>query len=167
MTESERTLEAARALRRVGRPCAVATTLALVGERWSLLVVRELFYGNHRFDQLARNTGAPRDILTARLRKLEEAGVVRRTLYHEHPPRYEYALTPAGVALEPVITALRQWGDAYATDEPPVSVLHSCGHELGAVWVCRSCGEQVRPQDLELVVHSPGWDTAGPVAQSG
>ena len=167
MSDAERTLEAARSVRQVGRPCAVATTLALVGERWSLLIVRELFYGNRRFDQLARNTGAPRDILTARLRKLEEAGILRRSLYNEHPPRYEYELTRPGLALEPVITALRQWGDAHVTDEPPVTVTHSCGQQLDAVWVCRSCGEQVRPRDLQLVVHSPGWDSAGPVAQPG
>lgn len=146
-----------------GRPCAVATTLALVGERWSLLAVRELFYGNRRFDQIARNTGAPRDILTRRLRKLEDAGIVSRHQYSDRPPRYEYRLTEAGVALEPVITSLRQWGDQYAVQTPPVSVEHDCGHDLDAVWMCRHCGRQVHGRDLKLVVNSPGWERSGPV----
>jgi DNA-binding HxlR family transcriptional regulator len=167
MARETPTRSAARGVKQVGRPCAIATTLALVGERWSLLAVREIFYGNRRFDQIARNTGAPRDILTARLRKLEDVGVVVRRQYSERPPRYEYALTSAGRALEPAITALRQWGDRYAVDEPPVTVQHSCGYELDAVWTCRRCGEEVRPRDATITVNSPGWDHRGPTDASG
>jgi DNA-binding HxlR family transcriptional regulator len=157
------TQAAARAVKQTGRPCAIATTLALVGERWSLLAVRELFYGNRRFDQIARNTGAPRDILTTRLRRLEDVGVIERRQYNERPPRYEYTLTPAGRALEPVITALRQWGDRYAMEEPPVSVQHGCGHDLDAVWVCRHCNQEVALRDVSLTVNSAGWDHKGPI----
>lgn len=160
------TRTAARTVKQTGRPCAVATTLSLVGERWSLLAVRELFYGNRRFDQIARNTGAPRDILTARLRKLEDVGVVVRRQYSERPPRYEYTLTPTGRALEPVITALRQWGDHYAMDEPPVTAEHSCGRALDAVWTCRHCDEEVTARDVRLTVNSAGWDHKGPVGPS-
>ena len=82
-----------------GRPCSVAAALNLVGEKWALLAVREITFGNKRFDAIARNTGAPRDRLAARLRALEAAGVVARRQYSEHPPRYEYELTEAGQEL--------------------------------------------------------------------
>jgi DNA-binding HxlR family transcriptional regulator len=94
--------------------------LALVGERWSLLVVRELGFGVRRFNDIQRNTGAPREMLTARLRKLEEAGIVSRTAYSEHPPRYDYELTEAGRALAPVLRSLRRWGEQFATPGPEV-----------------------------------------------
>ena len=75
------------------RVCSVAGALDVIGEKWSLLVVRELILGVHRFNEIATNTGAPRDILTARLRRLEELGVVERRAYSDRPPRYEYVLT--------------------------------------------------------------------------
>ena len=82
-----------------GRPCSVAAALNLIGEKWTLLAVREITFGNKRFDVIAKNTGAPRDRLAARLRTLEAAGVVERRQYSEHPPRYEYELTQAGQEL--------------------------------------------------------------------
>ena len=85
-----------------GRPCSVAAALNLIGEKWSLLAVREIGFGNKRFDQIARNTGAPRDRLAARLRALESAGVIERRRYSEHPPRYDYELTEAGHELRVV-----------------------------------------------------------------
>lgn len=137
-----------------GRPCSAAAALQLVGEKWSLLVVRELLFGVRRFDAIARNTGAPRDRLTARLRSLEEAGVVSRKAYQERPPRYEYHLTEAGRDLAPVLFALFSWGDKWLFDEPP-AVLHHRGpdgHEhhmpLGAPPVCPTCEEQVRMRDV-------------------
>jgi DNA-binding HxlR family transcriptional regulator len=96
------------------RPCFIADALELVGDRWSLLVLRELAFGVRRFNDIQRHTGAPRDRLADRLRRLTEAGVISRRPYSEHPPRYEYVLTPAGEALMPVLTALRQWGQQYA-----------------------------------------------------
>ena len=92
------------------RECAVAAALDVVGEKWSLLVIRELFLGCRRFSEMAANTGAPRDILTARLRRLEELGVITRREYSAHPPRYEYLLTDAGKDLRPVIVALKELG---------------------------------------------------------
>jgi len=92
------------------RECAIASALDVVGEKWSLLVVRELFLGCRRFSEIAANTGAPRDILTTRLRRLEELGVITRREYSAHPPRYEYLLTDAGKDLRPVILALKEWG---------------------------------------------------------
>ncbi|HTF52807.1 MAG TPA: helix-turn-helix domain-containing protein, partial [Pseudonocardia sp.] len=78
------------------RECSIANALAVIGERWSLLALREVFFGVRRFDQIQRNTGASRDILAARLRTLVEHGVLRKVQYEQHPPRYEYVLTEAG-----------------------------------------------------------------------
>jgi len=129
------------------RVCSVARTLDVVGERWALLVVREAFLGSHRFDEIQRNTGAPRDILSARLKKLVEQGVLERRRYQERPDRYEYHLTPAGEDLYPVITALRQWGDRHV-DLPgtrPSAFEHACGSAEPALLVCPDCGKPVAP----------------------
>ncbi|MFJ9608909.1 winged helix-turn-helix transcriptional regulator [Kitasatospora sp. NPDC101176] len=163
-----------------GRPCSIAAALQVLGEKWALLAVRELFYGNHRFDRIARNTGAPRDRLTARLRALEEAGVVERRAYSERPPRYEYHLTEAGRDLAPLTQALLAWGDRWLSPEPPVVLRHHperpdgedhadgpglhAGHPLDASWTCRTCGVEVRSPDVTLEIHSPGWDRQGPTA---
>jgi DNA-binding HxlR family transcriptional regulator len=93
-----------------GRPCPIAATLELVGERWSLLVVRELLSGARRFGEIVDATGAPRDRLAARLKSLEQVGIITRTPYQTAPPRFEYRLTDAGNALAPVLDALRTWG---------------------------------------------------------
>jgi DNA-binding HxlR family transcriptional regulator len=97
------------------RSCSIADALDLVGDRWSLLVLRELGFGVRRFSDICQNTGAPRETLSARLRKLEDAGVISRRQYSEHPPRDEYLLTEAGHALTPVLLSLRNWGERYAT----------------------------------------------------
>ena len=145
-----------------GRPCSVAAALNLVGEKWALLAVREIAFGNKRFDAIARNTGAPRDRLAARLRALEAGGVVARRLYSEHPPRYEYELTEAGRELRAVLTALRAWGDKWAVDSPPSVFDHVCGHELDPAITCRHCGAEVDPSDLRVRVLVPGWTRRGP-----
>jgi DNA-binding HxlR family transcriptional regulator len=109
------------------RVCAIADALELVGDRWSLLVLRELNFEVTRFNDIRENTGAPRETLTARLRKLEDAGVITRRRYSEHPPRDEYLLTEAGEALIPVLRSLRIWGEQYATpvvrDQPQSSAV--------------------------------------------
>ncbi|SDK49587.1 transcriptional regulator, HxlR family [Glycomyces sambucus] len=96
------------------RECAIADALEVIGDRWSLLVIREISYGTRRFNDFQERTGAPRQILAARLKKLEAAGVIERRPYSEHPPRFEYLLTEAGLALTPVLRALRSWGEEYA-----------------------------------------------------
>ncbi|GAA3219434.1 helix-turn-helix domain-containing protein [Actinocorallia longicatena] len=145
-----------------GRPCSIAAALQIIGERWALLAIREITFGNHRFDEIARNTGASRDILTARLRALETAGVLERRVYQERPVRHEYHLTEAGRDLRQVLGALRSWGDRWLVDEPPVVVEHSCGHELDVLRSCRHCGDEVRPADVRLDVRAPGWTLSGP-----
>jgi len=122
------------------RPCSIASSLTFLGEKWSLLVVRELSLGAHRFDEIRRNTGAPRDVLAARLRRLEEVGVLERQLYQERPPRYEYVLTQAGRELRPILLGLAQWGDRWAPT-PRVTVWeHECGAELELEHTCAACG---------------------------
>ncbi len=96
------------------RVCPIANTLDIVGERWTLLVLRELGFGVTRFKAIAANTGAPRETLSLRLRKLEEHGLIERVRYSEHPPRDEYALTSAGRDILPVLRALREWGERHA-----------------------------------------------------
>lgn len=104
-----------------GRPCPIAASLELVGERWALLVVRELSFGVHRFTAIQRGTGAPRDRLAARLRALVGAGVVERRRYQSGPDRFEYHLTPSGRDLLPVLDALLTWGRTHAVALPSPS----------------------------------------------
>lgn len=103
-----------------GRPCPIAAAMELVGERWALLVVREIAMGQHRFGGILAGTGAPRDRIAARLKTLEAAGVITRTPYQDHPRRDEYTLTESGRGLIPVLDALLAWGTdhAVAADDP-------------------------------------------------
>jgi DNA-binding HxlR family transcriptional regulator len=100
------------------RVCAIADALELVGDRWVLLTIRELGFGVTRFNEIQINTGAPRASLAARLRELEDAGLVERRRYSSHPPRDEYVLTPAGRDLDPVMRELRAWGERHASARP-------------------------------------------------
>jgi DNA-binding HxlR family transcriptional regulator len=97
-----------------GRPCPIAASLAVLGERWALLVVRELWLGAHRFGEIVAGTGAPRDRVAARLKVLEEAGVIERRAYQDAPPRFEYHLTEAGRELVPLLEGLLEWGRRHA-----------------------------------------------------
>jgi DNA-binding HxlR family transcriptional regulator len=133
------------------RACSIARTLELVGERWALLALREVFLGVRRFDAIQRNTGAPRDVLSARLRKLLAAGLLERRQYQERPARFEYRLTEAGRDLLPVLLTLMDWGDKHlAEDEPPYTWEHRCGADFHPVLVCEACGEPVSRRDLKL-----------------
>lgn len=139
------------------RRCSIAGALDVVGDRWSLLVVRELLYGVHRFNELVDNTGAPRDILTARLRKLQEYGIVEKRPYSSRPPRYEYFLTAAGRELWPVLQMLKRWGDEHIIEGPlPVVFEHDCGHELLPVLRCEACGEAVVRDSIHLAHDADG-----------
>jgi DNA-binding HxlR family transcriptional regulator len=136
------------------RPCSVAAALRILGERWSLLAVREMSYGVHRFEQITGYTGASRDILADRLRKLESAGVVERRQYSEHPPRFEYHLTQAGEELRPILLSLYQWGDKWAQDEPTAAFAHECGHRLEVDQICHHCGEPVTRESTHMLPFS-------------
>ncbi|MCO5996962.1 winged helix-turn-helix transcriptional regulator [Actinoallomurus rhizosphaericola] len=139
-----------------GRQCSIADALAVIGEKWSLLALREILLGERRFDQIARNTGASRDILAARLRTLVDAGVLTKRRYEEHPPRYEYVPTEAGRALQPILLNLMDWGDRYVAEGPPPTVWrHSCGADLRPQTVCAHCGEPVTEEGVSPVRLGP------------
>ncbi|GAB3918751.1 hypothetical protein GCM10011575_33720 [Microlunatus endophyticus] len=95
------------------RVCPIADALTVVGERWSLLVLRELDFGVHRFSDIQVNTGAPRETLALRLKRLEDAGLIERRQYSARPPRAEYHLTESGRDIAPVLAALRRWGERH------------------------------------------------------
>ncbi|MEU1533593.1 winged helix-turn-helix transcriptional regulator [Streptomyces fagopyri] len=148
------------------RPCSIAETLALVGEKYSLLVMREVSLGVTRFDQLARNIGAPRDVLTARLKRLVDIGVLEKAEYSDRPKRYEYRATRAGRELQPVLLTLMEWGDRHLQEDGfrPMVMEHSCGHELVPRLVCAECRQEVGHGDLTAHPQSPGWTVTGPAA---
>jgi DNA-binding HxlR family transcriptional regulator len=131
------------------RPCSIAAALTVLGEKWSLLVIRELALNVHRFDQIQRNTGAPRDILANRLRRLETEGVLERRQYQERPVRYEYYLTEAGDELRPILLSLSEWGSRWTT-QAGSTWIHSCGAEVELVHTCAACGGEVTGLDLRL-----------------
>ena len=135
------------------RACSVARTLEIVGEKWALLAVREVFLGNRRFDEMVRRTGAPRDTLAVRLKTLVSTGILERSQYSEHPVRYEYRLTSAGRELYPVIMTLMKWGDRHlaGADGPPQTFEHRCGHRLVPQLICEDCGEPVDSRDVTPV----------------
>lgn len=111
-----------------GRPCPIAASLEVVGERWALLVVRELWMGSRQFGEIVRGTGAPRDRIAARLKVLERAGVVSRVQYQQTPPRFDYHLTESGKALIPVLTSLLAWGREHAVPDDPDLHLSAAKH---------------------------------------
>ena len=127
-----------------GQACPVARTLELVGERWSLLIVRDLLAGPRRFQDLQTSLpGVPPNVLSARLKMLEEHGVVARRFYSEHPPRAEYALTTRGKELGVVVGALAAWGSRHLDRE--ASLVHAeCGHAVDVGYFCPHCAGRVR-----------------------
>jgi len=135
--------------------CSVAQCLEVVGEWWSLLIVRDAFLGVTRFDDFQSRLGISRNILNQRLTHLVETGILKRVPYEDHPPRSEYRLTDKGRDLWQVVTAMRQWGDRWAAPAgPPLKMRHnSCGHLVQAVSVCSHCGERL---DLHSVTAVPG-----------
>jgi DNA-binding HxlR family transcriptional regulator len=122
--------------------CSIARTLDVVGEWWTLLILRDVFRGTRRFDDIHESLGLARSVLTARLQKLTEHGVLERRAYSDHPPRYEYHLTDKGRALFPVIAALLAWGDEWAPNPagPPVIFVHdTCGNRVVPELTCPHC----------------------------
>jgi DNA-binding HxlR family transcriptional regulator len=125
--------------------CSIARTFAFLGERWTVLVLRELFLGRYRFDQIQRRLGVATNILSERLATLAEEGIVERRPYSDRPRRFEYRLTEKGLELQPILLALMRWGNHHkGPDGPPLLVIHDeCDHETEAVQVCSHCGGEL------------------------
>jgi DNA-binding HxlR family transcriptional regulator len=133
-----------------GQNCSIAATLELIGERWTLLIIRDAFLGIRRFDDFHARLGIARNVLQARLERLIEQGLLRRVQYHDRPPRYEYRLTAKGVDLWPVLVALMKWGDRHAAPGgPPVLLRHiGCGGEADDRRICESCGTLLEANEV-------------------
>jgi DNA-binding HxlR family transcriptional regulator len=129
-----------------GFECSVARTLEVVGDKWSLLVLRDAFYGVRRFEDFTRDLGIARNVLADRLVRLVDARVLERRRYQEHPPRFEYRLTAKGRELLPVLLTMMHWGDTWEQrdDGGPVELIHDdCGNATHALAVCADCGEEL------------------------
>ncbi len=132
--------------------CSIARSLEVFGERWTLLVMREILLGRRRFAELQRNTGIAKNILSDRLGTLVEQGLLERRQYSESPEAFEYVPTSKGVDVAPVLIALMRWGDTHAApDGPPRVYVHTtCGHDADPQLHCSHCGETIAPRELKV-----------------
>jgi DNA-binding HxlR family transcriptional regulator len=131
--------------------CSIARTVAVLGERWTLVILREAFSRRRRFEDIQRDLGIARNILADRLQRLVAEGILERRAYQQRPERFEYRLTDKGRDLYPVLIALMQWGDRYTAGEagPPVELIHEpCGQHTHPRLVCDHCGEPIDPRDV-------------------
>jgi DNA-binding HxlR family transcriptional regulator len=147
--------------------CSIARALSVVGDRWTLLLLREAFLGATRFEEFHGNTGAARHIVAARLQDLVAHGVLDRAQYHDRPARFEYQLTPKGTALYPVIVSLLAWGDEWMLDgrEPTLAVVHEpCGATVTPELRCPTCGRRVDSHDTHHLM--AGRDVPAPPHES-
>lgn len=143
-------------------PCSLARSLSIVGDRWTLLVLRECFLRVRRFEEFEQRLGIARHVLADRLKKLTDAGVLRKEPYQERPRREEYRLTEKGLDLYPVMLALLDWGDKWMSgpEGPPLLRRHKpCGHVTHAVHTCSECGEELKARDMTVEL-GPGAPAA-------
>ncbi|GBD24000.1 putative HTH-type transcriptional regulator [bacterium HR29] len=131
--------------------CSVARTLAVIGDAWTLLIIRDAFRGVTRFDDFQANLGIARNVLSHRLRLLVREGILERRPYSQHPPRFEYRLTAKGWDLYPIILSLLRWGDRWAAgpEGPPLVLTHLvCGQPVQGVLACEHCGAPLDPREV-------------------
>ncbi|ANP55303.1 ArsR family transcriptional regulator [Streptomyces griseochromogenes] len=148
--------------------CSIARALEVVGERWTLLVVRDALYGVRRYNDFLVHLGIPRAVLSARLKTLTEVGILEKRRYQQAPPRDEYVVTERGIALWPALRALALWGRENFQETQLRSFRHAdCGTELGSLGECPACGTIVPVPDVVLVP-GPGLDPdpADPVSRA-
>lgn len=141
-----------------GLDCSVAKALEVIGERWSLLIVRSVMHGHRRFGEVQASLGIARNILSARLERLVEEDILERRAYQESPPRYEYFLTEKGLDLWPALIALLHWGDRYSPspDGPRRLIVHKeCGGTVSERGICESCGKVLHARDAKQML-GPG-----------
>jgi DNA-binding HxlR family transcriptional regulator len=139
-------------LRYEGLVCSIARTLEVIGDRWTMLVVRDAFLGVRRFDEFQRSLGIARNVLTDRLARLVSDEILERHRYQDRPQRYEYTLTPAGLDLWPVLISLLTWGDKHRPEDagPPRLIRHrGCGGAITERATCAECGEPLPPWAIE------------------
>ena len=135
-----------------GLDCSVAKALEVIGERWSLLIVRDVMHGNRRFGEMQESLGIARNVLSARLQRLIDEDILERRAYQESPPRYEYFLTQKGLDLWPALIALLNWGDRYSPNPggPRRLIVHKeCGGTVSERGVCESCGKLLTARDAK------------------
>ncbi|MGD1935542.1 MAG: winged helix-turn-helix transcriptional regulator [Candidatus Phaeomarinobacter sp.] len=140
--------------------CSVARAISVIGDRWTMLVLRDLFLGVRRFDDFEKRLGIARPVLSQRLKKLVEEGVLDRVRYEERPARYEYRLTAKGRDLYPVLITITNWGDKHMSGDagPPVVTRHKpCGGFIAPQLTCPDCGEPIHAKDMEAMP-GPGAD---------
>lgn len=133
--------------------CSVARTVSVIGDRWTLLVLRDCFLGVRRFEAFQERLGISRPMLADRLRKLVEAGVLSKKQYEQAPARHEYRLTRKGLDLHPVIMAIVHWGDVHMAGRAGRPLLHRhkrCGQLFDPVTVCSECGEPLEAREVEV-----------------
>jgi DNA-binding HxlR family transcriptional regulator len=131
--------------------CALARAAEIIGERWTLLIIRDAFLGLSRFDEFQESLGISRNVLTERLNRLVEEEILERVLYQEHPARYEYRLTPKGLDLHLALTGLRQWGDKYISDKPPTLLRSKTDKRAVVAALIPKGQEHLRVDEVELV----------------
>jgi DNA-binding HxlR family transcriptional regulator len=134
-----------------GQNCSIARALEIVGERWTLLIVRDAFLGRRRFDEFQESLGISRNVLTERLGRLVEEGILERVRYQERPDRYEYRLTQKGRDLHLALTGLRQWGDAYLSEKPPTLLRSKADKRPVVAALIPTDQAHLRVDDVELV----------------
>jgi DNA-binding HxlR family transcriptional regulator len=134
-----------------GQNCSIAKTLELIGERWTLLIIRDIFMGVRRFEDFQARNGVARNVLSARLTRLIDEGILEKRPYQDRPVRFEYRLTEKGIALWPVLVTLVKWGDAYTAESgPPVLIEHkNCGGEVTDHLTCNRCGQPLTARDVK------------------
>ena len=134
-----------------GQDCSIARALEIVGERWTLLIIRDAFFGLRRFDQFHDSLGIARNVLTDRLNRLVEEGILERVRYSERPERYEYRLTPKGRDLAVTLAGLRQWGDTYLSEKPPRILRRKADKRPVIAAFVPKGAEVLRPNEIETV----------------
>ncbi|MFE4964932.1 winged helix-turn-helix transcriptional regulator [Streptomyces sp. NPDC056660] len=152
----------------VTQECSIARALEVVGERWTLLVIRDALYGVRRYNDFLVHLGIPRAVLSARLKTLTEEGILEKRRYQESPPRDEYVITDRGIALFPALRALAVWGRENLMDCRLRYFRHvDCGTELGSYGECPACGTVVPVADV-VITPGPGLDPdpADPVSRA-
>ena len=135
------------------QPCSVARSVAVIGDRWTLMILRDCFLGVRRFDTFEQRLGISRGIIAERLRTLVDDGVLRREAYQQQPVRHEYRLTEKGLALHPVMMAIVHWGDEHYAGEAGPPLLHrhkACGCDFAPVMTCSACGDPVAARDVDV-----------------